>query len=412
MEKEYNSDGKVLEIEKRIEKVERDIDSVEKEISTLSAEILPLLRKRIDGSISDAELDVLSYLREKKEYLRKEEEYLRKEEEYLRKEEEYLRKMELLRLPVELERMKREMSLIDSKRQRSNIFFCVRAKIIGSKTKKGIRCGMYYRASVNHGFYYGTKEKTFWYEEGSDDLNICVLFKAEESAMSFHSELGTLCLNHRFLGLGREDVEVERKIEEIELDEQPVRIMFNDYDGSETDSPLQDLRDFQGSVSSLSLEGGVSWDDPKLLYMGLERPELFDAYSAYKIHIKPKSSFPMLKNDENNILYGSWTPFHQFYDGMNVEDGIPTMVIRFEKDCGIEYVGESSEKRHRVEVVIKFLGKRYEKNMAPRFKNGSENIGELEWRSFLFVTDVDTIKECLGWKYEQTMILWQRMDDS
>eukprot|EP01028_Stygiella_incarcerata_P008429 TRINITY_DN365_c2_g1_i8.p1 TRINITY_DN365_c2_g1~~TRINITY_DN365_c2_g1_i8.p1 ORF type:complete len:406 (+),score=112.45 TRINITY_DN365_c2_g1_i8:105-1322(+) len=405
MEKEYNSDGKVLEIEKRIEKVERDIDSVEKEISTLSAEILPLLRKRIDGSISDAELDVLSYLREKKEYLRK-------EEEYLRKMEEYLRKMELLRLPVELERMKREMSLIDSKRQRSNIFFCVRAKIIGSKTKKGIRCGMYYRASVNHGFYYGTKEKTFWYEEGSDDLNICVLFNEKRDAMSFQSELETLCLNHGFLGLGREDVKVERAIEEIELDEQPVRIMFNDYDGSETDSPLQDLRDFQGSVSSLSLEGGVSWDDPKLLYMGLERPELFETSRSYKIHIKPKSSFPKLKNDENNILYGSWTPFYQFYDGMNVVDEIPTMIIEFEKDCGIEYMESSSEKRHRVNVVIKFRGKGYEKDMAPRLKNGSEKIDELTWRSFLFVSDVETIKDCLDWKSKQTRILWDRMDDS
>ena len=405
MENEYSSDGKISEVEKRIEKVERDIDSVGKEISALSAEIQSLLRKEIDGSINDAELDVLSYLRKK-------EKDLRKEKEDLRKEKEDLRKKEMLLLPVELERMKREMSLIGSKRHRSNIFFCVRAKIIGSKTKKGIRCGMYYRAYVNHGFYYGTKEKTFWYEEGSDDLNICVLFKAEESAMSFHSELGTLCLNHRFLGLGREDVEVERKIEEIELDEEPERIMFNDYDGSETDSPLQDLRYFQGSVSSLSLEGGVSWDDPKLLYMGLERPELFETSRSYKIHIKPKSSFPKLKNDENNIFYGSWTHFHQFYDGMNVVDEIPTMVIKFEKECGIEYVGKSSEKRHRVNVVIEFRGKGYEEDMAPHLKNGSEKIDELMWRSFLFVSDVETIKDCLDWKSKQTRILWDRMDDS
>eukprot|EP01028_Stygiella_incarcerata_P008411 TRINITY_DN365_c2_g1_i14.p1 TRINITY_DN365_c2_g1~~TRINITY_DN365_c2_g1_i14.p1 ORF type:complete len:314 (+),score=89.40 TRINITY_DN365_c2_g1_i14:542-1483(+) len=313
---------------------------------------------------------------------------------------------------MELEKTKAQVSLIGSKRRQSNTYFRVRATIIGARKKKGIRCGMYYRASVNHGFYYGTKEKTFWYEEGSDDLNICVLFNEKRDAMSFQSELETLCLNHGFLGLGREDVKVERAIEEIELDEQPVRIMFNDYDGSETDSPLQDLRDFQGSVSSLSLEGGVSWDDPKLLYMGLERPELFETSRSYKIHIKPKSSFPKLKNDENNIFYGSWTPFHQFYDGMNVVDEIPTMVIEFEKECGIEYVGKSSEKRHRVNVVIEFRGKGYEEDMAPRLKNGSEKIDELTWRSFLFVSDVETIKDCLDWKSKQTRILWDRMDDS
>ena len=50
-------------------------------------------------------------------------------------------------------------------------------------------------------------------------------------------------------------------------------------------------------------------------------------YQSIELHIKDKSEFKGLRDNENNMLAGSWN-FHQLLDGLNTTEGhrVPLLV--------------------------------------------------------------------------------------
>ena len=70
---------------------------------------------------------------------------------------------------------------IDSKR----VCFQVEAKIIGAKRMKGIRAAVYRNAEEHLACYSLNHSRSIWYDEGSEDLQITLLFENEDNAQHF-----------------------------------------------------------------------------------------------------------------------------------------------------------------------------------------------------------------------------------
>mmetsp|Transcript_7555 Transcript_7555/g.14809 ORF Transcript_7555/g.14809 Transcript_7555/m.14809 type:complete len:418 (+) Transcript_7555:469-1722(+) len=284
--------------------------------------------------------------------------------------------------------------------------FRVTARIESAKKMQGIRAAAYMRAEEHLARYDGTKEQSFRYDD-NNNLHISVLFVDENSAGQFQSSLLHWHLKNPLVGL-------EGKVfvtEEIEMVESAKagRVFLNHYVASDEESPMSSLSEFKTAVSSCPTVD-IGSDSELVHFQCLEKPEYFASVNAYQLHIKDKAKFRDLRNNPNNLLAGSWTPFHQHFDGLNTPGNLPQVAVRFEQVVGEEIVGDERTKRHRVEVALEFRDSASERIMAPRLKNGSTKISECEWRTFVHVLDATEFKDCLEWKHADTKRKWMDFD--
>ena len=288
---------------------------------------------------------------------------------------------------------------------------------------RGIRAAAYKSAEEHLARYFGSKENSFYYD--GDHLMISVIFLSADRAQA---ELFQTSLNHwhfrNFLVGLHGKVQVDKKIQVLRLSEIPrdpqdpsapaipQRVLFGEYDGADSESPMQTLEDFMGSHASSSTDVVLKEDD-LVKFQSLESQDCFQVCGAYRMHIKDKSkSSPDLQANPNNLLAGSWTPFHQLFDGLGTPDQVPKLAIRFEKVHPEQIVVSETRKRQRVDVALEFRNEQVERLVAPRLKEGSEKNKQkdLEWLSFVYVEDVDTFKKCLNWKYKETKKKWKKSD--
>lgn len=233
-------------------------------------------------------------------------------------------------------------------RDERTVVFQIEAVIRGAKAKRGVRASVYMLAEENRAWYCDSEPTSFWcpqlfvaavfhcsssnssYE--GDDLHIRLNFVSIESALGFSAALNLwpmkgvdpLCL--------RSTIETCRNPKAVEVAELGNPVHLSDYKGADWDSPMQNLDEFRASVASLSLQG-IPPTDPLVIYQSFEKPEKFSTFCAYKLHIKDKARFPGLANNENNMLAGSWTPFHQAFDSLNTTEDVPVLAIRPAQDA-------------------------------------------------------------------------------
>jgi hypothetical protein len=301
-----------------------------------------------------------------------------------------------------------------------NEYLLVRARIINAKNMRGIRAAAYQSAEEHLARYFGSKEKSFHYD--GNDLMIAVVFL---SADRDRAELFQTALNHwhfhNFLVGLKGKVQVEEKIQVLQLSKilqdpsdpaTPERVFYHHYNGPESDSPMQTLEDFTGSHASSSTDA-LAKEDDLVKYQSLESPDCFQVFDACKMHIKDKALFKDLKRDPNNLIAGSWTPFHQAFDGMGTHGKIPKVAIRFERAHSEQILLSETKKRQRVDVALEFQNEQVERLVAPRLKQGSSKnpLKDLEWLSFVHVEDPHIFQECLDWKYEETKRKWKVHDN-
>ena len=191
-------------------------------------------------------------------------------------------------------------------------------------------------------------------------------------------------------------VKIEKKIDVItlEVDELP-RVLWSDYYPSDTESPLQSMKDFPASHTSLDTSTTISVSDPLTLLQSVERKSTFTFLKPYKCRIKNKARFDKIKDDPNNLLTGSAT-FHNFFDGMQTVDPItnqprlPLMAIRpLEGDVREEYVGESPEKRQKLELELEFRNENIPEHIV--LKDGSKKITDVKWESYIHVENAKKV---------------------
>ena len=278
---------------------------------------------------------------------------------------------------------------------------------------QGIRAAVYKRAEQHLARYFGSQEKTFYYDD-KGDLLISALFMPTDRAEAehFQSSLNLWYLDNHLTGLEGK-VHVEKAIKavqqsDIPLDSSasaiPVRVFLSDYKGQDSDSPMSSLDDFRGTHAS-SETSPLDFDDDLVKYQSLEKPECFRSCRPYRLHIMDKAKCSEnLRHNPNNLLAGSWTPFHQFFDGLATNDGGPKLAIRFVKV--FSEPAEPGKKRKRVELALEFQDEESAKDMVPRLKVGSCEVKKLEWQSFVHVEDPVTFQKCIEWKYQKTKEEW------
>jgi hypothetical protein len=287
-------------------------------------------------------------------------------------------------------------------------YLMVTAKVEGAKRMQGIRAAVYIRAEEHCARYYCSKADSFQYQ--LDDLHIRVLFLPEDrwKAENFQSSLTLWHVNNPLIGLEGK-VLVEKQISSVTQDETE-RVFLSDYVANDWESPMSSLADFRAGVSSCQTVS-VCTENDLVQFQCLENPLCFASLGAYRLHIKDKAKFKILKDNPNNLLAGSWTPFHQFFDGLNTPENLPQVAIRYVQDKGQELVGDES-KRFRVEIALEFRDSAAAELMAPRLKTGSSKLNQLEWLTFVHVENAYEFKQCLDWKYQDTTNKWKAFDNS
>ena len=295
-----------------------------------------------------------------------------------------------------------------------SLTFEVRATYHGVKRMKGIRASMYRYAEQHKACYSPEYEKSIWYDNGNDDLQIALVFKNEELALTFLTFLAQLYLSNP--SVKQDDISVRQEVEVVYVaDLKYVRL--EQYVGSEYESPIQSLEEFSGvrSVhSSLSMD---SCSGPLAQFQCLE--VINSNTFPYRCHIKPKSKFKLLASNESNMIAASWL-FHQYFDGLNTQDvvsgmqNVPLIALKADphEEPKDEVVGTPPQKRARVSLLLECRSSDVHTDIGTLLKTGSERVSDLVWKTFIHVSDAKTFCDCLDWKYKETHRMWETDADS
>lgn len=126
----------------------------------------------------------------------------------------------------------------------------------------------------------------------------------------------------------------------------------------------------------------------------------------YRLHLIPKRMNPV--EDSNNYFAGSWH-FHQLLDGLNLVDGLPALVVAFDRWENAS-VQAADGVRHKVFVRICFRDEVNYKVMQDQFrarlKEGSTVLEDGSVETFVHVTDVAKFRMSLNVKKSITEGSW------
>lgn len=293
----------------------------------------------------------------------------------------------------------------------------VKAKIIGAKKKKGIR-GLIYRHAQEHGARYSLdRSKSIYYsDDDSNNLEIVLLFCERVEADSFANFLSLWYLNNPLL-VQPGDILVQDSIKIVHVvGSDLIKVLLSHYDATESESPIQTLKELSVIPSSDSHISAFSLKSPTAEFQSIERPETFSCKRPIKCHIKPRSDFKKLINNENNLLAMS-RDFHDYFDGMMTVDcetginDIPMIAIKppEEHNCEDELV--SGMKRKRVELVVECRNREIGGIVEKSLKMGSVKVSDTQFKTFVHVEDAITFCDCLDWKYKNACEIWKAVDE-
>jgi len=170
---------------------------------------------------------------------------------------------------------------IDAHKDKTKLYV-VSGRIPSAKNTKSVRATVYRMAERRHA-HHKTEEK--WEAYVDDTLTFSCLFKREEDAMDFQTDM-----NNWRLEFFAVVVNVEEKIKCISFSQSDVRRIFlKDYDGTATTSPCQSLEDFCHAMPSNPPTSAVSMTNELATYQTIEKPECFNHGKPYKLHLKDKT---------------------------------------------------------------------------------------------------------------------------
>ena len=288
---------------------------------------------------------------------------------------------------------------------------------------KGMRAAVYRHAEEHVAWYSLNHSRSIWYDEGSEDLQITLLFGNEEGAYRFRTFLDHWCLNNP-LAVKWGDVVVGDEIATVHIpSNQNLRaVRLAEYVAETSDSPAQSILEFTTLPSSVSSEITYSvvsdMDDPLYKYQCLERPQEFfvTGTKPYRCHLKPRARFAKLTHEVNNQLAGTWL-FHQWLDGLHTfadnDENIPILAVRPIKESiqSVYLPGPPPTTRSRVDIIIEFRESIKAEVFETRLKEGSKRIDDKKLQTFVLVSDPTIFCECLQWKYDDTIKKWNGEDE-
>ena len=296
----------------------------------------------------------------------------------------------------------------------SVVTYCVSFKIVNALEVKGARAFVYRTAQQYLGFYDADvvdrasvqHQTNIHYAEL--DLVCRVLFKLEPEAQKFVNALDE----------AKRSPLVNFRIENVNDSSSAgkkcgCRIMLDDYDPTGTVSPIQTLQELS-SHSSMASEAAsvISLDKPLCKNQMLERP-LCRLQKPERCHLIDHAAcvgkFKKFDNDENNMLALYHDGLHNLIDGLETPDLEPAVILVFVKNhkacpptgCGgcrpCQTIAQATV-RYRVDLRIECTSEDAYAMLKPMLKDGTEDVGNNSFLSYVYVADPVTFAECLNWK--------------
>jgi hypothetical protein len=227
-------------------------------------------------------------------------------------------------------------------------------------------------------------------------LRIKAVFKAEEKALMFQSDLDLLSQEVPFSFYNL--TVVSAVVPVAQPSSLPlVRLLMCDYNhGDEEDSPNQ--------TNTHSMTSVVPNNDDLVMFQSLQAANSFGLNCAEKAHIVDKAvcrqDFPSLTDCSDNFLALS-AELHNQFDGRSVNPrGVPLFVIIPEEiDHATTISSSLSSKLYTtVKVCIYFYSDEAYATIASRFKL-CEHVPNHHWvHMCLFAAHPELFVQCLNWK--------------
>lgn len=281
-------------------------------------------------------------------------------------------------------------------RRLSTPIYRVTASVGNARNVKGFRAATFLIAEETKA-HFVPSEKPIQYGSGNKcaTLFVSLLFNSYSDALDFSSKIRNWKSNLEDPVVGNIPARLPGR-----QDLRPVLLLG--FDPTEADdSPCTSLADFRELSSALPTEL-VSFDNP--LHNRLKRTPCL---LLGRLHLKVKAKFKVLRDDVNNMVSGSWA-FHQLFDGLDTSEDhrIPLLSMGWLESSDHAVQFEDGERRYKVDLLLEFFTEEAENDFKDSLKVGPTREKGRAWKTFVHVRDPDLFKECIQWKHDETVRLW------
>ena len=295
---------------------------------------------------------------------------------------------------------------------RQQTYFSIHGAIIQDAGKhSGYRKRIFQDAQDCQGFYdFRNNGMSIYYDEGSKDLKIRILFKLESNALVFLGRLAGYKVGGQFHN--KCNIPFDESIEVFESGESSKAIFVTHYLKSDSTSPDNSRAD---TISSTEITNAGS---PEHALMSLENlSKLPKGDCVYRCHIAPQAYFKEYKDDSSNVIYGSHL-FHRYFDGdsQRLPEGNTNPCWGTAPQLAIEFI-EGGEKKmfsgvvyFQIHVFIRFRDPEIARAMDSSWREGFETPDELTVKSYYYGQDVDKARQFLEIKNGETQKRWLVLD--
>ena len=315
----------------------------------------------------------------------------------------------------------------------------VRLEVLGARMSAGARGNIFKKLQEHHAVYDATTTTTVTEgqqseEESSlsgdennccyggggdanhvvkyveDDLIVNALFLEQADAFNFQNDVSEWDMHKELVNLSGITIDPKTPVE-IDRPNKVSRIMLQDYKPNAFESPCVSLNDLSSYKLFVPPTEAVDPGTPLAKYQCLDKqpPGLL----PYKSHLKDKTRFKSMQNDENNLLAVSWS-LHQMMDGINTDQGLPMVSISV-RSKGKGQPSIDHDNRFPVTLLLKFRDENHANMFQPNDtdeneindEGGSRRIdGTNNWEVVVYVTEPKTFCACVNWKHGDTKRQW------
>jgi hypothetical protein len=233
-------------------------------------------------------------------------------------------------------------------------------------------------------------DRTIFYEEGSSDLSVCLIFATRRDAEDFQNELTDFAFLHSHF---KDKLRLKREVAIVEPIVDLIRVMYVDYHSEDNDeSPAFSLNDMIASPQTSVITVGQNLN---CNLQALENEYFARAFGSkwYRCHLI-SAKHEKYKKDADNCIYASWL-FHQQFDGLNTEMGQIGVLIEFNSLGDVEEVMVEPgrfEPRQRVNVSVIFRNRDVATVFGNYLKEGTQKIDDCTFTSFLHARNGENMR--------------------
>lgn len=282
-------------------------------------------------------------------------------------------------------------------REQQQPAYLVKVRVLGAERSNGAR-GNVFKFLERHIGHYSEDEGTQIFYDGHGNLNATAYFLTYDAACQFQNVMNEWEIHKELANLNGVEVDPITP-QQVPRPSDLQRIRLQDYIPQDSESPCQSINQLHSYRLSVPVTEAVEPNTDLARYQSIDK--LLPHIKHYKCHLKDKSKFKKLQNDENNMVAASWT-FHQLMDGLNTDEGIPLVALSVKSisDCRLA----SRNDRFSATLNLEF----FYKDSAATFagNEGAVKVDEQNWVTTVFVRDKAKFQECVAWKYNDTKKSW------